>query len=792
MPTNAPPNMTAARTVPIRSPAQRRPAWLAWMVALVLATATVATFQGVRECGFILLDDPDYVTENPVTQQGLTWRTVVWAFTHTHASNWHPLSWLSHALDCQLFGLAPSGHHLTSLWFHTLNALLLFYFLRRTTGSLWRSALVSALFALHPLRVESVAWIAERKDVLSGCFFFLTLIAYQRYVRLKSERAGSPILAYSLALFAFALGLMSKPMLVTVPFLLLLLDWWPLHRITWPLRGPWRAQVVPLLVEKVPFLLLTIASCWATLKAQRGAMLTVEAVPLIARLGNAAKAATAYLGDSFWPQALAVLYPYPPDMPGSDAVLATLLLAAICTVAILGLGRLPFLATGFFWYLGMLVPVIGIVQVGQQCRADRYTYLPTIGIGLLVVWTVARLLENRPIMLRSVSVASVVALVALGTTTTVQVKLWRDSLTLFMHTVKVTQNNYSVLAWLGSLQLRAGNVSDAKNSLEQALGLSPNHPMANYYRGLACQFDDRWAEAIPYLQRAAGDPHLDGPRHCRLGLSFMATGQLDEAARELEQALALMPMAVDTRMGLAALARKQGRLADAERSYRGIITNFPTFAVAHRELGDLLQQANRPIDAEAAYHKAVELEPLNPAHYYALAAHLGRENRPAEAAGQMQALLSRKPGDIQAYIELGQWLGNAGRPSEAKTAYLKAIELAPQSVAALNNLAWLLATHPDDRIRDGTLAVQLAQEACKLTGWELPLAMGTLAAAYAETGRFDDAQTMAGKAKEKALALSLDDLASRNEELRGLYLSRRAFRDHPSTSSPSTPPRNSH
>ncbi len=373
-------------------------------IAIVLATVTLLVYLPVLRNGFVNYDDPDYILNNPHVKAGLTWSGIAWAFQSTEADNWHPLTWISHMADCQIFGLNPAGHHLVNVLLHAANTLLLFVLLNRLTGALWRSALVAALFAWHPLHVESVAWASERKDVLSAFFWMLTLLAYAKHAagdKCQVTRTGGFLSRvtghlsphYFLAVFLFACGLMSKPMVVTLPFVLLLLDFWPLKRIT--IHGS-RITIARLIAEKIPFFVLTIASCVVTRIAQSGAVWSGASLPFSFRLENALMSYVRYLGKMFWPADLALIYPYPHQWPLPAVIAAGLLLGLISVLAVLRAGRFPYLAVGWFWFLGTLVPAIGLVQAGIQSMADRYTYLPGIGLFIVVAWGLNDLLNSRP------------------------------------------------------------------------------------------------------------------------------------------------------------------------------------------------------------------------------------------------------------------------------------------------------------------------------------------------------------------------------------------------------------
>jgi protein O-mannosyl-transferase len=419
-------------------------------VSLLLAVALV--FGQTVGHEFINYDDQQYVYENPQVEGGLTLRGIAWAFTTSHASNWHPLTWLSHMVDCQLYGLHAGGHHLTNILLHAAAAILLFLVLWRMTGDLWPSAFVAAVFAVHPLRAESVAWVAERKDVLSGLFFLLILWAYVSYAR----HPFSPI-RYLTVVVLFALGLMAKPMLVTLPFLLLLLDYWPLGRIGLPAAGggsfPFPRRVV---VEKIPLLALAIASCMATFLVQVKAVVALDAIPISSRIANALVSYVAYMGNFFYPMGLAVFYPLPASgLPIWKVVGSTLALTGVSVAAQAWRRRFPYLFVGWFWYLGMFVPVIGLVQVGSHSMADRYTYLPQIGLCLAVTWGVTQIAVSRHYRRWVCGVASVLAVLVLMGIAWRQTSYWRDSETLFTHALACTANNYiatpsSVTPWRGA------------------------------------------------------------------------------------------------------------------------------------------------------------------------------------------------------------------------------------------------------------------------------------------------------------------------------------------------------
>ncbi|HWM92765.1 MAG TPA: glycosyltransferase family 39 protein [Thermoanaerobaculia bacterium] len=455
---------------------------IAGTAGVLLAILTLGAFLPVLTHGFLRYDDPLYVTRNPHVQAGLTWEGIGWALTANVASNWHPLTLLSHMADCELFGMDPLGHHLTSLLLHTANVLLLFEVLRRMTGSTWRSAAVAALFALHPTHVESVAWIAERKDVLSGLFWILTMGAWARYARQPSRRR------YAVVALTLTLGLLSKPMAVTLPFVLLLLDVWPLAR---------KESLFYRVKEKLPLFGLAAASSVVTLVAQSGPIASAGEFPVHLRLANAVLSYVSYLGKTLLPRGLAVFYPMPAEFPFWKVMGAVLLLAALTALAVLAYRRKPFVTVGWLWYLGTLVPVIGLVQVGGQAMADRYTYLPSIGLFLIVCWMLPGLIGQG-----KSAVLGVAVVLALAVGTRLQLRHWTDNEALFRHAVAVTERNFLAHLHLAQILAERGERGPALEHFRTSLAIRPgmwqtHASLGNYLR--------RWgrpAEALPHLQMA--------------------------------------------------------------------------------------------------------------------------------------------------------------------------------------------------------------------------------------------------------------------------------------------------
>jgi tetratricopeptide (TPR) repeat protein len=533
------------------------------LIYTALAFVTVIVFGQVCRNGFVRYDDPYYVTNNPHVKYGISLESVKWAFTTTVGANWHPLTWLSHILDCQLFGVNPFWHHLINLLFHTANTLLLFWILKKMTGKIWPSAFVAAAFALHPLRVESVAWAAERKDVLSGLFWMLTIVSYIRYTEHKS------ISRYLLLFVVFGLGLMTKPMLVTLPFVLLLLDYWPLERFQqagqlghqkW---FDWR-----LIIEKVPMFVLSAALSIVTYFIQQsaGAMELGRGQPLHIRISNALVSYIAYLGKLIYPSRLAVLYPYPVnELPLWQPILSLLILVFITAGVIYTARR--YLAVGWFWYLGTLVPVIGLVQIGNQKMADRYTYLPSIGIFIIIAFGAEELTvrwRHRNIIL---GLCAGIALSILSILTLLQVKYWRNSLTLYEHAISVTKNNYIMQCNYGILLSEKGRDEEALEHLRIALQINPRYYYVHYGIGTVLLKKGKFAESIEQFDKAIELQPDYHKAYYEKGRAFYLQGYRQLAVEQCLKALQIKPDYTLARITLAHTLAEMGMLQPAVENY---------------------------------------------------------------------------------------------------------------------------------------------------------------------------------------------------------------------------------
>ncbi len=674
-------------------------------VCLALATITFVVFGQVVEYRFINFDDGDYVVKNPVVKRGLTFQGVAWAFEGPHCANWHPVTWLSHMLDCELYGLDAGGHHLTNVLLHAGTAIALFLVLFRMTGSLWRSAFVAAVFAVHPLRAESVAWVSERKDVLCGFFFMLSLLAYGSYISTAERKhtsdsgpdvpavsGGLALLWYLTSLACFTLGLMSKPMLVTLPVVLLLMDFWPFQRAK---------PMARLVLEKLTFLALSAISCLLTLSAQRSAMKSFESFPLTARLGAALLSYKVYLVQMIYPAGLAAFYPFPLHISARNAAIAGLLLLVISAIAWEERRTRPWLLMGWLWYLVMLLPVLGLVQVGGQAHADRYTYLPQIGIYIAVTWLVAELATHWKWGQLPVGTLMSLVVAILMVCAWKQTAYWKDSETLWRHALDCTTGNTLAYVNLGHELFEQRRFDEAIIHYEKGLEFQPNNR----------QFHNNLANAL------------------------REKGLLDEAIVHYEKAVQIDPGSAEAQFNLGKALGLKGKQEQALTHYEAALKIDPNFLPACMSLGIALVQ----------------------------------QGKPALAATHFQKVLELRPHDAGGHLNLGLCFFQTGRMAEAKVEYEKAIEIVPREPGIQNNLAWLLATCPVASLRDGSRAVELAEQANVLTGGDKPLILRTLAAALAETGRFPEAAEIAQHASRLAEAQSIPDLARQIQLEANLY-----------------------
>ena len=548
-----------------------------WVSAALIASIT-AVYWPVHRFGFVRFDDPLYLTDNPYVVNGLTPSSIAWAFTSGHAANWHPVTWLSHLLDVQLFGLHAPGHHVVNLLLHAATSVLLLVVLFRMTGAFWRSAAVAALFGLHPLHVESVAWVAERKDVLSAFFWMMTLWAYVSYVRRPRG------IQYAWLVVFFALALMSKPMVVTLPFALLLLDVWPMRRLV--LASGWWTRARPLLVEKLPLFAMSAASSAITFLVQRqgGTVASSVELPLADRVGNAIISYIAYLEKTAWPAHLAAYYPYPRVLSAVSVAVCALGLIGLSVGAILAARRYPYVLIGWLWYLGTLVPAIGVVQVGTQAMADRYTYIPLIGIFMILAWGIADALVRWPRLTTPTTVVAATAIILCAAATRMQVTYWESSRTLWRHALSVTTDNYAAHTYFGNALSTEGKVDSAIVEYNEALRIRPDYPEA----------------------------------HNNLGPALASKGRVDEAITHFVEAIRLRPNFADAHNNLGVALATQGKVHEAIAQYNEVLRRDPDNSRARGNLGLALQAQGKTADAVREFELALRLNPGNTAARNAL------------------------------------------------------------------------------------------------------------------------------------------------------------------------------
>ena len=638
-------------------------------IALLLVVTTLLVFARVGGYELTLYDDNLYVTENPMVLEGLSWRGVAAAFSTTEASSyWHPLTWLSLMLDIQLFGLRPGALHLVNVLLHAFNAALLFLVLAQLTGATWRSAFVAALFAFHPLHVESVAWVTERKDVLSTFFGLLTIGAYARY----AERPGVGRYAW-VALF-LVLGLLSKPMLVTMPFVLLLLDYWPLGRMGGRLQlpagpGPLRPAVslARLVGEKLPLFAASAATSVVTAVAQKhGDVMADSSLGLGLRMANAAVGYVRYLGKTFYPTSLSIFYPHPgPGLPVWQAVGAALLLLVITVVVLRQFRRSPWLPVGWFWFLGTLVPVIGLVQVGAQSIADRYTYLTLIGVFIMIAWEVPERLEGRSVSRRALGTASLVVIVVLAGLTWRQLGFWRDHETLFRHALSVTKGNCIAHASLADYYLRTGDRGAAYGHFQELARLCPKEEQTWYNLGVLQRERGELAEAERSLREAVRLRPGYVEAWSNLGAVYLQANRRAEAIDALLEAVRIAPDDASVRFTLGALYENMGRSAEAIEAYREAVRLKPDFAAAWNNLGIAYKNAGRIPEATAALRQAALLRAGDPTSWY----NLGILSITAgDVAGAIEAFREATrvaPDHAPAWYQLGRAYARQGKRREA-------------------------------------------------------------------------------------------------------------------------------
>jgi len=607
-----------------------------YLVSLLLVAVTVLVYWQAASHGFINFDDPEYLYENTHVKMGITPASIKWAFTTFYASNWHPLTWLSHMADVQFYGMHPSGHHVTSVILHAANAAMLFLLLMRLTGFFWRSMVVAALWALHPLHVESVAWIAERKDVLSAFFWLVTLLLYTEYVKTLGRRWYLAMVA------AFAFGLMAKPMLVTLPVVLLLLDYWPLGR--WSINGGTIAEggtskdplagLIPLrklILEKVPLLVLAAVSSVLTLYAQRegGAINSFENYAISLRIANAITSYAGYLLKMFWPRALAFFYPLPKTFPLVPLLTAVCVFAGMTFLSIRFRRKQPYLAIGWLWYVVTLLPVIGLIQVGGQSSADRYTYLPLIGIFVAMVWWICERTANTPYRRVVLTSASAILLTGCALVTLRQIAYWQNDVTLYTHALAVTDDNYIAHNNLGYALAKEDDLNEASAHFSEAIRIAPRFPDA----------------------------------YVNLGEVLLKTGDIDKSVGLLAKAIELRPNNAIAYLDLGTAMFRKGRVGDALNDFDRALAINPGLGDGNYNKGVVLSKAGRSNEAIEAFTAALDIDPSNPDYHTQLGMELVRTGRFREAITHLSEALRLNPNDTQALQYLNQVNSDAARPT---------------------------------------------------------------------------------------------------------------------------------
>ena len=726
---------------------------LFFVVAGLIVLATLGVYWQVGNHEFVSFDVQEYIIENPHVNSGVTIENIKWAFTKNYSANWHPLTWLSHMVDCELFGLDAGGHHMVNVLFHLANTALLFWVLMRMTGALWPSAFVAALFALHPLHVESVAWIAERKDVLSTFFWLLTMWAYLRY----TERKGTG--RYLLVVLVFALGLMAKQMLVTLPFVLLLLDYWPLARLEFsrPISKV-KSNIFALILEKLPLFVLAGCASVVTFFAQSGAILTISVAPIHLRAGNAVVSYVAYLSKMVWPGKLSLLYPFPWDSLKAWQIAGAAGLLVCITGLVIGLRNRKWLTVGWLWYLGTLVPVIGIVKVGSQAMADRYTYVPLIGIFIMIAWTATELIPKWRRRNLALGVSAVVILCGFSVRTWFQAGYWSDSVTLYKRSISVTRDNHVLLAALAEDLAKQNKTKEVIYCLSEYLQIRPYNFDAHANLASLLGAEGRFDEATEHFEKALElDPnHVLG--HEGFGVLLSRQGKHAEAVKHFKKAINLSPDDVDIRHNFALMLSEQKRYDEAIATLSELLRIEPDYAEAYSLFGFIYSKQGKVNKAIWHYEKALQMDPTI-----------------STARANINKLLV-KAEKAKVHYERAAGFHTEGDFKQAVFHYRNVLAFSPDYLVALNNLAWILATCENEQLRNPVEAVGFAKRACELTSYKEAKILDTLGVAYAATGEFAEAVSITEKAVELAKASGDDELANDLQRRLGLYKTDQPYR----------------
>jgi tetratricopeptide (TPR) repeat protein len=731
----------SSRKKPRPALAQWRRWWPTLAICGGLLFITWIVFGRTIGFDFVNYDDSFYVYQNPGISNGLTRDGLTRAFTRPLVGNWHPLTSISLMLDAQIFGLNPGGYHFVNVCLHTIGVLLLFFSLRQMTGATWRSAFVAALFAIHPLRAESVVWISERKDVLSGVFFFLALLAYVRYAR-RPPALGP----YLILMACFTLGLMAKAMLVTLPFLLLLLDYWPLRRLAAISETTAGAETCPsvsvrwLILEKVPLCALVVADSIATVFSQERALVSAAAWPLRWRIENALVTIWIYLRQMIWPEHLAVFYPHPKGTLSLWLVaLALLFFLAVSLGAFLARRKYPYLFTGWFWYVGLLVPVIGLIQVGLQAHADRYTYLPQIGVYLFITWGAADLARNWParrVILGGLGTAIIFALMLVAGR---QTGYWAEPVRFWAHTLAVTEKNDVAERGLGTALAKIGRLDEAIAHDRAALRLNPHEPNGLTNLANALFQKNELPEAIKYYREVVRLRPNDSEVRRNLGKALVKNGATEEGSAQFRAALRIRPNDSDASYSLGNALLEEGKLDEAISSFRQALASDPKNIEAHYNLGIALSRKGAFERAIAEFESTIRLEPQHAAAHNNLALALLKKGEVKRAIEEERKALRIEPNNAELRNNLAVGLLRDGQLAAAVAEWRETVRRHPEKTSVVITLAWILSTAPEPSIRDGPRALDLAQRAAQVAGGRNLMIIRLLAAAYAENGRYPEA-----------------------------------------------------
>lgn len=682
------------------------------LICLFLIGTTLAVYWQVLRHDFVSYDDNTYVTQNPHVQAGLTWEGVTWAFTSTYANFWHPLTWLSYMLDYEIYGLKPGGYHFTSLLFHIANTLLLFAAFKEMTGAFWQSAFVAALFALHPLHVESVAWVAERKDVLSTFFWMATMGSYAFYVKRPTFKR------YMLILLGFTLGLMAKPMLVTLPFVLLLMDYWPLKRFQFATSEPQsKKPMIPslkmslpvgLIWEKVPLIALSAVFSVVTYLAQQtgGA---VAPLSIEVRVANALVSYVTYIGKTIWPIGLAIHYPHPSMVPVGKVAVACLLLISISLLAIKTVRQHPYFVVGWLWYLGTLVPVIGLVQIGSFAMADRFTYVPLIGLFMIIAWGVPGLLARWRYRGFVLTTSTGMVLLALMICAWFQVRHWRSSMSLFRHTLHLTTDNWLAHNNLGNALSKQGSLEEAIGHYYKALRINPDYAAAYNNLGRALAAQGKPDEAIPLYLKALDIEPTFAEAHSNLGVARSAEGRFEEAIRHFSEALRIKPGQAETHGALGNALAMQGKFDEAIPHFSQALKLRPEFAEVHNDLGMALKKQGRVEKAIAHFSEALKISPAYAQAHLNIGIAWAEQGKVAVAKNHFFEAVRLEPDLADGHYNLGLALAFQGRKDEAITYFFQALKLKPDFAEGHLNLGAVLASQGklDDAISHFSEALRI-------------------------------------------------------------------------------------